>query len=402
MHPDRLDRLAEFPFRRLAALLEGVSPPAGVATIDLALGEPKHAPPAMLAETVAATRGLWNRYPPVNGTAEFRAAVAGWLERRFGLPAAACGRTGTCCRWPGPRGALHAGRLRRAGDRARQAAGRADAEPGLRGLLRGGGDGRGRARAAAGDARDRLPARPRRPCRGTCWSAPRSPTCARRPTRKGRSPTRPTSIARWASRGSTGSCSRSTSATPRSTTASRRPGRWRRRSAGAATFANVVVLHSLSKRSSAAGLRSGFVAGDPDVLAALPARCGPTRAAVQPLPLHGGGRPQLWKDEAHVAGEPGALPRASSTSPSGRLAGRFGFYRPQGGFFLWLEVGEGEAACLPRCGGRRAIRVLPGGYLERGRRGRRTRAAATSGWRWWTSRRSLEPALERLATVLAA
>src|SRR4051794_41926012 len=87
MHPDRLDRLAEFPFRRLAALLEGVSPPAGVATIDLALGEPKHAPPAILAETVAASAGLWNRYPPVNGTAEYRAAVAGWLERRVGLPA---------------------------------------------------------------------------------------------------------------------------------------------------------------------------------------------------------------------------------------------------------------------------------------------------------------------------
>src|SRR5918911_3442622 len=86
MHPERLDRLAEFPFRRLAALLEGVSPPAGVTTVDLALGEPKHAPPAILAETVAANAHLWNRYPPVNGTAEFRAAAAGWLERRFGLP----------------------------------------------------------------------------------------------------------------------------------------------------------------------------------------------------------------------------------------------------------------------------------------------------------------------------
>src|SRR3954465_10262548 len=86
MHPDRLDRLAEFPFRRLAALLEGVSPPAGVAAIDLAPGAPRPAPPGIRAETGAANAHVWNRSPPVNGTAEYRAAVAGWLERRFGLP----------------------------------------------------------------------------------------------------------------------------------------------------------------------------------------------------------------------------------------------------------------------------------------------------------------------------
>ena len=83
---DRLDRLAEFPFRRLAALLAREPAPTAP-TLDLALGEPKHAPPALLAETVAAHAHLWNRYPPVNGTPEFRAAAAGWLTRRFELPA---------------------------------------------------------------------------------------------------------------------------------------------------------------------------------------------------------------------------------------------------------------------------------------------------------------------------
>ena len=63
-------------------------PPAGP-TIDLALGEPRHAPPPLLAETVAANAHLWNRYPPVPGTPEFRAAAAGWLTRRFHLPAGA-------------------------------------------------------------------------------------------------------------------------------------------------------------------------------------------------------------------------------------------------------------------------------------------------------------------------
>src|SRR6478752_3024773 len=86
MRNDRLDRLAEFPFRRLAALLAPEPTPV-TPTLDLALGEPKHAPPPLLAETVAAHAHLWNRYPPVNGTPEFRAAAAGWLTRRFELPA---------------------------------------------------------------------------------------------------------------------------------------------------------------------------------------------------------------------------------------------------------------------------------------------------------------------------
>ena len=103
MRNDRLDRLAEFPFRRLAALLAHEPPPAGP-TLDLALGEPKHQPPALLAETVAAHAQLWNRYPPVNGTPEFRAAVAAWLTRRFELPAGGA-RPGPPrrCRWPAPR-----------------------------------------------------------------------------------------------------------------------------------------------------------------------------------------------------------------------------------------------------------------------------------------------------------
>ena len=86
MRNDRLDRLAEFPFRRLAALLAHERPPAGP-TLDLALGEPRHAPPALLAETVAAHAHLWNRYPPVLGTPEFREAACAWLTQRFDLPA---------------------------------------------------------------------------------------------------------------------------------------------------------------------------------------------------------------------------------------------------------------------------------------------------------------------------
>jgi N-succinyldiaminopimelate aminotransferase len=46
------------------------------------------------------------------------------------------------------------------------------------------------------------------------------------------------------------------------------------------------------------------------------------------------------------------------------IGGRYGFYRPAGGFFLWLDVGDGEAAAL-RLWREAAIRVLPGGYTAR-------------------------------------
>ena len=47
------------------------------------------------------------------------------------------------------------------------------------------------------------------------------------------------------------------------------------------------------------------------------------------------------------------------------LGGRLGFYRPEGGFFLWLKVGDGESATL-RLWREAGIRVLPGGYLSAG------------------------------------
>jgi aspartate/methionine/tyrosine aminotransferase len=127
-------------------------------------------------------------------------------------------------------------------------------------------------------------------------------------------------------------------------------------------FANLVVLHSLSKRSSAPGLRSGFVAGDPELLARL-VRLRAYASPVQPLPLMAAAT-ALWQDEAHVEANR-ALYRAKFDLAERRLGGRFGFYRPAGGFFLWLDVGDGETACrrLWRAAG---VKVLPGAYLSTG------------------------------------
>ena len=126
-------------------------------------------------------------------------------------------------------------------------------------------------------------------------------------------------------------------------------------------WANLLVFHSLSKRSSAAGLRSGFVAGDPDLMARF-SRLRSYSNAGMPLPVVAAST-ALWRDEAHVE-ENRALYRAKFEAAEASLKGRFGYYRPDGGFFLWLDVGDGEEATR-RLWAEGAIRVLPGAYLAR-------------------------------------
>lgn len=356
---ERLDRLAEFPFRRLAALLARVPAPAGP-TLDLALGEPKHAPPALLAETVAAHAHLWNRYPPVNGTAEFRAAAAGWLTRRFGLPPDALdpdrhilplagtkeglyllpsvlvpGSTGAATPavlMPDPVYAVYYG-----------AAVMAGAEPVLL-----------PATAATGFLPDLDGLSPALLERTALFylCTPANPQGAvadfdylHRAVALAR---------RYGFVLAVDECYSELwdTAPP--------PGALSAALADGGSLDNVVVFHSLSKRSSAAGLRSGFVAGDPAVLAPL-LRLRAYAAPVQPLPLLAAAT-ALWGDEVHVEANR-ALYRAKFDLAQRRLGNRFGFYRPAGGFFLWLDVGDGEAAAR-RLWAEAGVRVLPGGYLS--------------------------------------
>ena len=84
---------------------------------------------------------------------------------------------------------------------------------------------------------------------------------------------------------------------------------------------------------------------------------------------------------------------------SSRLGGRHGFYRPQGGFFLWLEVGDGEAATL-RLWRDAAVRVLPGGYTARAADGRRNPGEAYIRLAIVHDEATLSAAFERIRRVL--
>ncbi len=129
-------------------------------------------------------------------------------------------------------------------------------------------------------------------------------------------------------------------------------------------FTNVVVFHSLSKRSNLPGLRVGFAAGDRKFLARyielrnIAAPQVPVPAQEVAIAAYG--------DEAHV--EKNRELYVSKFDLADQIIGnRYGYKRPAGGFFLWLDVSaqggdEAVAQKLWRDGG---LRVIPGHYLAR-------------------------------------
>ena len=86
MNP-RLGLLQPYPFERLRALLATVKPPANLRPISLGLGEPQHPTPAVVKEALAANLGALSKYPVTLGLPELRTAISEWLARRHGIPA---------------------------------------------------------------------------------------------------------------------------------------------------------------------------------------------------------------------------------------------------------------------------------------------------------------------------
>jgi N-succinyldiaminopimelate aminotransferase len=134
--------------------------------------------------------------------------------------------------------------------------------------------------------------------------------------------------------------------------------------AAGADFSNVVVFHSLSKRSSLPGLRVGFAAGDPAFLKLY-------------LDLRAVAAPQIpnpvqevavvaYGDEAHVE-ENRRLYTAKFDLADQIIGDRFNYRRPAGGFFLWLDVSEicSDEEATVRLWQNAGVRVVPGSYVAR-------------------------------------
>lgn len=123
----------------------------------------------------------------------------------------------------------------------------------------------------------------------------------------------------------------------------------------------VFTFHSLSKRSNLPGLRSGFVAGGREGIAAM-RKLRSFAGAPLPLPIQRVSE-AAWEDEDHVT-ENRALYQDKFHAADKIFSGLQGFQCPEGGFFLWLPVEDGEAAAL-KLWRETGVRVLPGAYLSR-------------------------------------
>ena len=365
MNP-RLDLLADYPFDRLRALLDGLPPPKELETLVLSVGEPRHSPSPLVHEVIAANSGLWGRYPPIDGTPEFRLAVTDWLNRRYALPDGLVDAHKHVLPVAGTREALYliasvAIAERRAGSRPAVlmpnpfyqvyygAAVMSGAEPCYLAATPETGHlpdltqlddaalertaimylcspANPQGAAADGGYLENAIRLARRfdfvlvvdECYGDIYD--RQPPC-----------------------GALQACAAMSDGS------------------GGEDMANVLVFHSLSKRSSVPGLRSGFVAGDPRLISAF-RRVRSFGGASVPLPVLAASA-ALWKDTDYPEHNR-ALYREKFDAAEAILANRFGFYRPEGGFFLWLDVGNGEEAAK-KLWAEGALRVLPGAYLAK-------------------------------------
>ena len=358
----RLDQLTEYPFRRLAQLLEGVTPRANTVPIAMSVGDPQHDPPPLLHEVLARHAAGWGRYPPMLGLPEFRGACADWLTRRYRLPPGFIDPDHQVLPCAGTREALF------------MIAELAAAECG-----------RGNPPAVL------MPNPFYQVYFGAAVMAGAEPVFLPATRQTGFLPNLdaiPTSVLQRTALMYLCSPSNPQGAVAnldylkQAITLARRcgfvlavdecyaeiysdgvlpPGALEACAALGEGCDSVVVFHTLSKRSSAPGLRSGFIAGDRRIMAAF-AKVIPYSAATMPLPVQFASA-ALWGDEAHVEAMRASY-RAKFDVAERVFGGRLGFYRPDGGFFLWLDAGDGERAAR-LLWEQAAIRTLPGAYLAR-------------------------------------
>ena len=123
-------------------------------------------------------------------------------------------------------------------------------------------------------------------------------------------------------------------------------------------FKNILVINSISKRSSAPGLRSGFIAGDASILKPY-AQYRTYIGAGIPLPLQVASA-LAWSDDAHVE-----VARAEYQANLNLAEQILGVKTSGDTFYIWLEVGDGEAFTKALYE-QKNIKVLPGKYLARG------------------------------------
>jgi N-succinyldiaminopimelate aminotransferase len=350
------------PFTRLRHLLDGVTP-GHARPIDLTLGEPRETMPSFVAAKIAEAEALFAKYPPICGSDELRGAIADWIGRRFGL-AGQIDPASEILPCNGSREGLFYAAFPAVGRKAGQ--GRPAVlmcnpfyQAYLGGALASGAE---PVFLDATEATGHLPDLDALEADTQLLSRTAalylcSPANPQGAVASEAYIARALALARtydfmlffdecyseiYGGAPPTGGLE----------VAAKTPERFR----------NLVVFNSLSKRSNLPGLRSGFCAGDDIFLQMLfevrnligPQMPGPTQHASA----------AVWAEEQHVTANRLAY-SAKYDVADAVLGTRFGYKRPAGGFFLWLdmsEIGDGAYAALTLWK-RFSVKVIPGSYL---------------------------------------
>jgi N-succinyldiaminopimelate aminotransferase len=131
---------------------------------------------------------------------------------------------------------------------------------------------------------------------------------------------------------------------------------------GNVDYRRCVVFHSLSKRSNAPGLRSGFIAGDADVIGAFQ-RYRTYHGCAMPL-HHQHASIAAWNDEAHVIDNRRQY-REKFSRVLQELDGCLDVSMPDAGFYLWPKTPGSDESFARDLFARQHVTVLPGRYLSR-------------------------------------
>jgi aspartate/methionine/tyrosine aminotransferase len=346
------------PFQRLRDLLGSDAP--GSAPIDMTIGEPRHGFPAFAAGIVTERSALFGKYPPIGGIAELRQAIAAWLERRYALAPGSIDADRhilpLCGTREGLVSALTIAIARKGEDRPAvlmpnpfyqayyAAALTSRIEPVLLA-----------ASAGTGFLPDLDALEPALLDRTAAFylASPANPQGA---VASEAYLQRLIGLAhRHGFYVFSDECySEIYQEAP--------PPGILQVAARMGGFDRVLAFNSLSKRSNAPGLRSGFIAGDAAFLSDYMKYRNVASPQV-PLPAQYASA-ALWADEAHVE-QSRALYREKFAAARGKLGSMPGYYQPAGGFFLWLDLskfGGGEQAVKTIWKGY-GVKILPGAYL---------------------------------------
>jgi N-succinyldiaminopimelate aminotransferase len=361
MNPD-LDKLQPYPFQKLATLKQGTQPPAELEHIALSIGEPKHPTPTLISEALLEHLHGLASYPLTRGSDALRETIGDWLTRRFTLPAGSIDPARHVLPVNGTREALFAF-AQTVVDRSRDAlvlmpnpfyqiyegaALLAGAQPWFLNCTRENG--------YLPDF-DAVPDTVWERCQLLYLCSPGNPTGA---------VIDEATLARLIGRAeehdfiiASDECYSELYPDESNPPAGLLGAAAR---AGYTDYRRCVVFHSLSKRSNAPGLRSGFVAGDADVLERFHqyrtyhgcAMAPPSQAASI----------AAWSDEDHVRGNRD-LYREKFAAVLETLGPVLDVAAPQAGFYLWPRTPITDTEFARGLYDRHNVTVLPGSYLSR-------------------------------------